>query len=164
MLEVVKATQWYTRVTACSQRATSMLLILLEVTVKTTHWLTRVSVYSQTATFMLLITQEVSVKATYWLTRVSACSQTATTMLLIMLEVVKATHWYTKVTAGSIRSNLLVHKSHSLQQNGYSQSHYSAGSDSESHSLVDESLSMQPNSSATSMLLIMLEVSVKATH
>ena len=39
---VKTATCQLTTVTACSQRATSMLLILLEVSVKVTHWLTRV--------------------------------------------------------------------------------------------------------------------------
>ena len=38
---VSESNSMYTRATACSQRATSMLLILLEVTVKVTYWLTR---------------------------------------------------------------------------------------------------------------------------
>lgn len=38
----MKATQLYTRATACSQTATSMVLILLEVTVKATYWSTKV--------------------------------------------------------------------------------------------------------------------------
>ena len=48
---------------------------------KVTHCLTRVSACSQTATTMLLMLE--GVKATHWYTRVTACSQRATSMPLI---------------------------------------------------------------------------------
>ena len=69
----------------------------------------------------------------------------ATSMPLIMPEV-------------TVKATYLLMRVHAI--------HY-AGSDSESYSFVDESLGMQPNSYSqrtTSMLLILLEVTVKATH
>ena len=69
-------------------------------------------------------------------------------MLHILLEViVKVTHWLTRVSACSaIYQVKAAYKSHSLQPKGYFHATYSAGSDSESDSFVDESLGMQPNS------------------
>ena len=121
--------------------------------------------------------------------RVSACSQTATSMPQILLEVtVKATHLLTRVSAciqkGYFHIMLLIIQQHigtqpsqpagkgvfpycwkwqlndSLVDESLSMPTYSAGSDSDSkNNSFDESLSMQ-----TSMLLILMEVTVKATH
>ena len=128
-----------------SQTATSILLIMLEVSVKATHWYTACS---QRTIFMLLILQEVSVKATHLLTRVSACSQTATSMLFILLEVtVKATDMpRLPSTNESFSLSLLAKISRLLstneQPNNYFYATYHAGSVSESNSLVHKSHSL----------------------
>ena len=75
--------------------ATSMLLILLEVSVKVTRWLTRVSVCSQKSYF----------HATYPADSISENdsvyeSLMTTSMLLCLLEVsVKVTHWHVETLA-----------------------------------------------------------------
>ena len=61
------------------QRVTSMLLILLEVYISENNSMVDKSLM---ATSMQLVLLEVSLKATCWLTKVSACSQMATSMLL----------------------------------------------------------------------------------
>ena len=122
--------------------ATSMLLIMLEVSVKATHWCTSHSLQPKG----------------YFHAAYSAGSDGESDPLSLSMQ--PNGYFYATYHARSVsESDSLVHKSHSLQPKGYFNATYSAGSDSESQSSVDESLGMQPNS----YYLIMLEV-VEATH